>query len=270
MTFKDTYLSTISAIKSLKVAQINPQIMVNGQRVFTEFEYIFGPCSIESETQLEEIAKTVKENGFMFLRAGAYKLRTEPNSFQGLGKKGLEILHKIGKKYGLITVSEIPSLAHLDEFVKYCDIIQVGMRNMRNFELLKALGKINKPVILKRGDSSTMLEFLQASEYILKHGNDQIILCERGIRTYETLTRNTLDLTGAFILKDLVKIPVIIDPSHSIGSTEYVEKFLPYIEKLEFSGALVECAKEPEKALSDGFQALKLTDIVKFSKNKNK
>lgn len=266
MSFKETFLGTIEAIKNLKISQINPQIQASGKVLFTEFEYMFGPCAIESETQLDEIAKSIKAAGFKFLRAGAYKLRTEPNSFQGLGKNGLEILKRVGQKYGLITISEIPSLAHLNEFVEYCDIIQVGMRNMRNFELLKALGKVKKPIILKRGDSSTVLEFLQAAEYILSNGNDQIILCERGMRSIETITRNTLDITGAFILKDLVKLPVILDPSHSIGSTKYVKQFLPFIEKLDFAGAIVECAKEPEKALSDGFQALKLTEIAQFSK----
>ena len=174
---------------------------------------IAGPCSIENEQQLQQIASKIKPLGCNILRAGAYKPRTSPYDFQGLEEKGLQLLFEIKKKYHLPVISEITSIEHLDLFVQYVDIIQVGARNMQNFELLKALGKINKPILLKRGMGNTIEELLLSAEYILSGGNQQVILCERGIRTFEKSTRTTLDLSAIPVLKKLTHLPVFVDPS---------------------------------------------------------
>ena len=185
---------------------------------------IAGPCSVETETQICEVAERVKASGATFLRGGAFKPRTSPYSFQGLQAEGLELLKKAKAKTGLPIVTEIMSIGHIPLFEEEgVDIIQVGARNMQNFELLKALGKINKPILLKRGLSNTIEELLMSAEYIMAGGNDQVILCERGIRTYETYTRNTLDISAVPILKKLSHLPVVVDPSHASGIAWLVE-----------------------------------------------
>lgn len=231
------------------------------------FNLIAGPCSVESYEMLDEIASLIVKNGGKLLRAGTYKLRTSPYTFQGLGQEGIEILHKVGKKYNLVTVSEIPSLCELDLFIEKVDIIQVGTRNMENYPLLEALGKTNKPIILKRGQQATIEEWLLAAEYILKGGNDQVILCERGIRTFETYTRNTLDLSAVLALRDLTHLPVIIDPSHGTGRSEMVSSFVEIAHFMKTDGAIIEVHKEPENALSDGFQAI---DFKEYERLVNK
>ena len=185
---------------------------------------IAGPCSVETEAQICEVAERVKASGATFLRGGAFKPRTSPYSFQGLQAEGLELLKKAKAKTGLPIVTEIMSIGHIPLFEEEgVDIIQVGARNMQNFELLKALGKINKPILLKRGLSNTIEELLMSAEYIMAGGNDQVILCERGIRTYETYTRNTLDISAVPILKKLSHLPVVVDPSHASGIAWLVE-----------------------------------------------
>ena len=216
---------------------------------------IAGPCSVETEDQICEVAERVKTAGAQFLRGGAFKPRTSPYAFQGLKADGLELLREARKKTGLPIVTEIMSAAHLPLF-EDVDIIQVGARNMQNFELLKELGKIRKPILLKRGLSSTIEELLMSAEYIVAGGNDQVILCERGIRTYETYTRNTLDISAVPILKRLSHLPVIVDPSHASGIAWLVEPLAMAAVAAGADGLIIEVHNNPAKALSDGAQSL--------------
>lgn len=216
-----------------------------------------GPCSVECEAQICEVAERVKASGATFLRGGAFKPRTSPYAFQGLKAEGLELLKKAKAKTGLPIVTEIMSIAHIPLFEEEgVDIIQVGARNMQNFELLKALGKINKPILLKRGLSSTVEELLMSAEYIMAGGNDQVILCERGIRTYETYTRNTLDISAIPILKKLSHLPVVVDPSHAGGISWLVEPLAMAAVAAGADGLIIEVHNNPAKALSDGAQSL--------------
>ncbi len=216
-----------------------------------------GPCAVESAQQIDEITPIVQSAGAKILRAGAFKPRTSPYSFQGMEKEGIEILEKAKEKYGIPIVSEIMSVDDLDLFVEKVDLIQVGARNMQNFALLKELGKINKPILLKRGIASTIEEWLMSAEYILAGGNTNVILCERGIRTYETSTRNTLDISSIPVLKRLTHLPVIIDPSHAAGRWEYVEALSLAAIAAGADGLIIEVHQTPESALSDGQQSLK-------------
>ena len=215
-----------------------------------------GPCSIESEEQLLDIAENVKKYGASVLRGGAYKPRTSPYSFQGLREDGIELLREIKAKTNMPVISEIMSIDKIHEFVENVDIIQVGARNMQNFELLKALGKIDKPILLKRGLSATIEEWLMSAEYILAGGNSKVILCERGIRTFETYTRNTLDLSVIPVIKKLSHLPIIVDPSHATGRWDLVESMSLAAICAGCDGLLIEVHNNPSKALSDGSQAL--------------
>ncbi|HBY65580.1 MAG TPA: 3-deoxy-7-phosphoheptulonate synthase [Acholeplasmataceae bacterium] len=223
-----------------------------------QFVMMAGPCSIESEEQLRTIAKGVKKAGAQLLRGGAYKPRTSPYAFQGLEVEGLKLLKKIGDEEGLLVVTEIPSADLIPLFEEYVDIIQVGARNMQNFHLLKALGKSNKPILLKRGLSATIEEWLMSAEYIMAGGNDQIILCERGIRTFEKYTRNTLDISAVLAVKELSHLPVIIDPSHAAGRWTMIEKLSLASLAVGAHGLIVEVHQDPEHAMSDGAQSLKI------------
>lgn len=214
-----------------------------------------GPCSVEGEEQICEIAERVKAAGAQFLRGGAFKPRTSPYAFQGLRAEGLELLTKAKQKTGLPIVTEIMRISQLELFDDV-DIIQVGARNMQNFELLKELGKINKPILLKRGLSSTIEELLMSAEYIMAGGNEQVILCERGIRTYETFTRNTLDISAVPILKKLSHLPVIVDPSHASGIAWLVEPLALAAVAAGADGLIIEVHNDPSHALSDGAQSL--------------
>ena len=214
-----------------------------------------GPCSVESEAQICEVAESVKASGAQFLRGGAFKPRTSPYAFQGLKAEGLELLKEARKKTGLPIVTEIMRVSHIELF-EDVDIIQVGARNMQNFELLKELGHIKKPILLKRGLSSTIEELLMSAEYIMAGGNDQVILCERGIRTYETYTRNTLDISAVPILKKLSHLPVIVDPSHASGISWLVEPLALAAVAAGADGLIIEVHNDPSHALSDGAQSL--------------
>ena len=218
---------------------------------------IGGPCSVEGLNQICELAQDVKDAGGCMLRGGAYKPRTSPYAFQGLGTEGIMDMVEAKRRTGLPIVSEIMSENKIDEFVKYVDLIQVGARNMQNFELLKALGKINKPVLLKRGLSNTIEEWLMSAEYIMAGGNENVILCERGIRTFEKYTRNTLDLSVVQIVKKKTHLPIIIDPSHATGSWELVESMSLAAIAAGADGLIVEVHRNPECAWSDGAQCLK-------------
>ncbi|MDY0318196.1 MAG: 3-deoxy-7-phosphoheptulonate synthase [Candidatus Izemoplasmatales bacterium] len=218
---------------------------------------IGGPCAVESNQQIEEITPLVIEAGAKILRGGAYKPRTSPYSFQGLEQEGLEILNRAKNKYKIPVVSEIMSIDDIDLFVKNVDLIQVGARNMQNFALLKELGKLNKPILLKRGIANTIEEWLMSAEYILAGGNTNVILCERGIRTFESSTRNTLDLSSIPVIKKLSHLPIIVDPSHAAGRWEYIESLSLASIAAGADGLIVEVHQTPETALSDGQQSLK-------------
>ncbi|WP_333859400.1 3-deoxy-7-phosphoheptulonate synthase [Clostridium sp.] len=218
---------------------------------------IAGPCSVESEEQIVEIAKGVKESGAKFLRGGAFKPRTSPYSFQGLGTEGLELLKVARQETGLPIVTEIMSEDMIDKFVEDVDVIQVGARNMQNFQLLKQLGKTRKPILLKRGLSSTIEELLMSAEYIMSEGNENVILCERGIRTFETYTRNTLDLSAIPAIKKLSHLPVIVDPSHAAGLWWMVEPLAKAAVAVGADGLMIEVHNDPANAKCDGQQSIK-------------
>lgn len=222
-----------------------------------ELAVIAGPCSVENEKQIVGVAKSVKLAGATLLRGGAFKPRTSPYSFQGLKEEGLDLLKIARKETGLPIVTEIMSARMLERFVEDVDLIQVGARNMQNFELLKELGRTNVPVLLKRGLSATIEEWLMAAEYIMAGGNDNVILCERGIRTFETYTRNTLDLSAIPAVKKLSHLPVIVDPSHAAGLWWMVEPMAKAAVAAGADGLIIEVHNDPEHALCDGAQSLK-------------
>ena len=232
-----------------------------------QFAVIAGPCSIESEVQLRTTAKALKASGAQILRGGAYKPRTSPYSFQGLELEGLKLLRKVADDFNMAAISEIPSPDLLEIFEKYVDIIQVGARNMQNFHLLKALSKSNKPIMLKRGLSATIEEWLMSAEYIMAGGNQNVILCERGIRTFEKYTRNTLDISAVLAVQELSHLPIIIDPSHAAGRWTMIEKLSHAALAVGSSGLMVEVHPNPEEALSDGAQSLKIPKFTSLMKD---
>ena len=234
-------------------------IDVSGVKVGSkELTLIAGPCSVESKEQLLEVAHRVKESGANLLRGGAYKPRTSPYSFQGMGSSALDLLVKAKEETGLPIVSELMSEKHIEEFNDKVDLVQIGARNMQNFDLLKEVGeRIKKPVLLKRGLSNTYEEWLMSAEYIMAHGNPNVILCERGIRTFETYTRNTLDLQAIPVLKRLTHLPIIIDPSHAGGKWWLVEPMAKASVVAGCDGLMIEVHNDPESALCDGPQSLK-------------
>lgn len=216
-----------------------------------------GPCSVESKESLEDIAAKVKAAGARMLRGGAFKPRSSPYSFQGLGEEGLKYLREVGEKTGLAVVTEVMDTRQVKLVEKYADAFQIGARNMQNFDLLKEVGRSKKPVILKRGLSATIKELLMSAEYILSEGNFNVILCERGIRTFEDATRNTLDISAVAVLKTLTHLPVIVDPSHGTGKWELVAPMARAAVAAGCDGLLIEVHTNPEDALSDGIQSLK-------------
>ena len=219
------------------------------------FAMIAGPCSVETEDQIISVARSVKAAGAAILRGGAYKPRTSPYAFQGLGTQGLELLRAARQATGLPICTELMDLRHLDEFHDI-DMIQIGARNMQNFDLLKEVGKTDKPILLKRGLSSTIQEWLMSAEYIMSEGNEKIILCERGIRTYETATRNTLDLSCVPILHELSHLPVVVDPSHATGKAKLVAPMAVAAAASGADGLMIEVHNDPAHALCDGAQSL--------------
>lgn len=222
-----------------------------------EIQVMAGPCAVESREQLLEVARLVKKGGARILRGGAFKPRTSPYSFQGLEEEGLKILAEAREKTGLLIISEVIDPRDVGLVVNYVDILQIGARNMQNYALLKAVGKANKPVLLKRGMSATIEEWIMAAEYILAEGNENVILCERGIRTFETYTRNTLDLSAVPIIKQLTHLPIIVDPSHGTGKWKLVNAMSRGAIACGADGLIVEMHPEPSEALSDGPQSLK-------------
>lgn len=229
--------------------------------------YIAGPCSVESFEQVLSIAKDIKAAGANMLRGGAFKPRTSPYSFQGLGVDGLEILCAVKEEVGLPIVSELMSPDHLDIFNEKVDLIQIGARNMQNFDLLKQLGQVNRPILLKRGLNATYEEWMMSAEYIMASGNENVILCERGIRTFETYTRNTLDLQSIPVLHKLSHLPVVIDPSHAGGKWWLVDSMAKASVAAGADGLMVEVHNDPENALCDGAQSLKPDKYIHLLKD---
>ncbi len=231
------------------------------------FAVIAGPCSVESFEQLLNTARAVKDAGGLVLRGGAFKPRTSPYSFQGLGEEGLCLLAKAREMTGLPVVTEVMDTAEVDLVESYADALQIGARNVQNFSLLKRVGKTRKPVVLKRGLMTTIDEFLNCAEYILAAGNDQVILCERGIRTFETATRNTLDLSAVCILKERSHLPVIVDPSHAVGIRRFVLPMARGAMAVGADGIMVEVHHNPESALCDGDQSLRPFEFSNLMKD---
>lgn len=224
-----------------------------------------GPCSVESEEQIIEIAKSVKKSGVQILRGGAFKPRTSPYDFQGMKADGLDLLSLAKKETGLYLISEIVAAKHIDMF-EDVDILQVGARNMQNFELLKELGRSKKPVLLKRGFSNTIEEWLSSAEYIMASGNENVILCERGIRTFNTLTRNTLDLASTALVKQISHLPIIVDPSHGTGISSLVEPMALAAIAVGVDGLMIEVHNDPANALSDGDQSIRPDEFDQLMK----
>ncbi len=229
------------------------EVQIGGSAVIT----MAGPCSVESGEQIEASAAIVADEGATFIRGGAFKPRSSPYSFQGLGEAGLEILRKAADRHNLLVVSEVMDQVQIPLLVQYSDLLQVGARNMQNFNLLRELGKIRKPVLLKRGIAATIEELLLSAEYIMSGGNYQVILCERGIRTFETSTRNTMDISAIPVLKRLTHLPVIADPSHGTGKRDYVIPMARAAIAAGADGLLVEVHPDPDRSVSDGAQTLR-------------
>lgn len=239
--------------KENSIIKIAPGVEVGGNRIVV----MAGPCTVESRERLFNIAQMVKKSGAKVLRGGAFKPRTSPYSFQGLGEKGMKFLYEAKKEAGLPIVTELMDPRDLPLFLKYSDVIQIGARNMQNFELLKEVGKTRKPVLLKRGMANTIKDFLLSAEYIISEGNPNCILCERGIRTFEDATRFTLDISAVPVIKKLSHLPVVIDPSHCSGTWGYVAPLSKAAVAVGADGLIIEVHDDPEKAVCDGPQALK-------------
>ncbi len=233
------------------------------------FAMMAGPCSVESEEQIIEVAQAVKAAGANILRGGAFKPRTSPYAFQGMKGEGIDLLLKAKKETGLPIVTEIMNISALELFHDV-DIIQVGARNMQNFDLLKELGKTNKPILLKRGLANTLQELLMSAEYIMSEGNENVILCERGIRTFETYTRNTLDLSAVSVLHDLSHLPVIVDPSHATGKAKLVQPMAMAATAAGADGLIIEVHNDPAHALCDGAQSLTPAQFAELNHKVNK
>lgn len=232
-------------------------VEVNGIKFGDKYTgLIAGPCTIESYNQMDETAQSLSESNVKILRGGAFKPRTSPYAFQGMGEEGLKIIRSVADNHNMAVTSEIMDISQLDMFMRYVDILQIGARNMQNFNLLKAIGKIHRPVILKRGLSATYEEWLMSAEYIMAGGNNQVILCERGIRTFEKFTRNTLDLSAIPVIKKLSHLPIIVDPSHGTGLRDKVEPMSRAAVAAGCDGLIIEVHNNPDCAMCDGAQSL--------------
>jgi 3-deoxy-7-phosphoheptulonate synthase len=245
------------------VIRLSEQVTVGGQDLLI----VGGPCSVESQAQMEAVASRLAIAPIQAIRGGVYKPRTSPYDFQGLGLEGLKILESVRQRYGLPVITEVMAISQIETVAAYADVLQIGSRNMQNFDLLKALGAVNKPVVLKRGLAATIEEFVMAAEYILSHGNPNVILCERGIRSFDTYTRNVLDLGAVVALKQITHLPVIVDPSHAAGKRELVADLARAAIACGADGVMVECHPEPEQSVSDARQALSLDDMVSLAQS---
>lgn len=258
MTMLEAKLTTKTDAAHRTVVHLSDRVAIGGQAIVV----IGGPCTVESSEQMEQVARSLSTVAISALRGGVYKPRTSPYSFQGMGVDGLRILATVRQAYGLPVVTEVMSIAQIEPVAAYADMLQIGSRNMQNFELLKALGTVDKPILLKRGLSATIEEFVMAAEYIMAHGNPNVVLCERGIRSFDTYTRNVLDLGAVVALKQLTHLPVIVDPSHAAGKRELVPDLARAAIACGADGLIIECHPEPEKSVSDARQALSLDDMA--------
>ena len=243
------------------IVHLSPSVAIGGQQITV----IAGPCTVESQSQMDLVATKLKTSPVQAIRGGVYKPRTSPYAFQGMGVDGLEILGRVRSHHRLPVVTEVMAISQIPVLVEQADMLQVGSRNMQNFDLLKELGQINKPILLKRGLAATLEEFVMAAEYILSYGNSQVVLCERGIRSFDTYTRNILDLGGVVALKQLTHLPVIVDPSHATGKRELVAPLAKAAIACGADGLIIECHPVPEESVSDARQALSLEDMVKLA-----
>lgn len=240
------------------IVNLSEQVTVGGPALLI----IGGPCSVESQSQMEQVASHLVAAPVQALRGGVYKPRTSPYAFQGLGLEGMKVLATIRQHYSVPVVTEVMSIAQIETIAAHADMLQIGSRNMQNFDLLRAVGQATKPVLLKRGLSATLEEFLLAAEYILSQGNSQVVLCERGIRSFDPYTRNVLDLGTVVALKQLTHLPVIVDPSHAVGKRELVADLAKAAIACGADGLMIESHPEPEKSISDARQAISLTEMV--------
>jgi 3-deoxy-7-phosphoheptulonate synthase / chorismate mutase len=243
------------------IVNIKGEMVGDGQQ-----RLIVGPCAVESYEQVAKVAEAAKKQGLKLLRGGAYKPRTSPYDFQGLGEEGLKILKRVADEYDLAVISEIVTPSDLEKAAQYIDVIQIGARNMQNFELLKAAGSLNKPILLKRGLAATIEEFINAAEYIVAQGNDQVMLCERGIRTYERATRNTLDISAVPILKQETHLPVFVDVTHSTGRRDLLLPTAKAAFAIGADGVMTEVHPDPAVALSDSAQQMNINQFNHFIK----
>lgn len=240
------------------MVSLSEQVVIGGNDVVV----IGGPCTVESLSQMEQVAAALSTAPIHGLRGGVYKPRTSPYSFQGMGVDGLKILAEMRDRYNLPIVTEVMSIAQIEPVAAYADMLQVGSRNMQNFELLKALGEVDKPILLKRGLSATIEEFVMAAEYVMAHGNPNVVLCERGIRSFDNYTRNVLDLGAVVALRQITHLPVIVDPSHAAGKRELIPDLARAAIACGADGLIIECHPVPEKSVSDARQALSLEDMI--------
>jgi 3-deoxy-7-phosphoheptulonate synthase len=240
------------------IVQLSESVQVGGQDLLI----VGGPCSVENMAQMEAIASRLATAPVQALRGGVYKPRTSPYDFQGMGLEGLQILASVRDRYGLPVITEVMAISQIDEITAHADVLQVGSRNMQNFDLLKALGQTQKPILLKRGLAATIEELVMAAEYILAHGNPNVILCERGIRSFDSYTRNVLDLGAVVALKQITHLPIVVDPSHATGKRELVADLARAAIACGADGIMVECHPEPEKSVSDARQTISLEAMV--------
>lgn len=256
----DAKLVTKTGAAHQTVVQMGDRVSVGGKDIVV----IGGPCAVESLEQMQQIAQSLSTISVSALRGGVYKPRTSPYSFQGMGVDGLRVLASVREQFGMPVVTEVMSIAQLEPVCAYADMLQIGSRNMQNFELLKALGAADKPVLLKRGLAATVEEFVMAAEYIMAHGNPNVVLCERGIRSFDPYTRNVLDLGAVVALKQLTHLPVIVDPSHAAGKRELVPNLAKAAIACGADGLIIECHPIPDQSVSDARQALSLEDMTEL------
>ncbi len=253
-------LASLSSPDQQTIVNLSSTIAIGGQQIIV----IAGPCTVESQAQMDLVATTLQAAPVQAIRGGVYKPRTSPYAFQGMGNEGLEILDRVRSTYQMPVVTEVMAISQIEEIAAHADMLQVGSRNMQNFDLLKELGQVNKPILLKRGLAATLEEFVMAAEYILSHGNSQVVLCERGIRSFDSYTRNILDLGGVVALKQLTHLPVIVDPSHATGKRELVAPLAKAAIACGADGLIIECHPVPEESVSDARQALSLEAMVQL------
>ncbi|MBD1824927.1 3-deoxy-7-phosphoheptulonate synthase [Cyanobacteria bacterium FACHB-DQ100] len=257
---KDARLVRKATPDQRSIVSLSKEVSIGGEEVVI----IGGPCAVESLTQMETIARELKSAPIQALRGGVYKPRTSPYAFQGAGLEGLEILATVRQRYDLPVITEVMAISQIEEISAYADMLQVGSRNMQNFDLLKALGQARKPILLKRGLAATIEEFIMAAEYVMSHGNPNVVLCERGIRSFDSYTRNVLDLGAVAALKQLTHLPVIVDPSHAAGRRELIADLSRAAIACGADGLIIECHPEPDQSVSDAQQALSIETMMQL------